>query len=251
MSHSAPHRRPRRGRALLIGLAALLVAACATPTPVREVGLSRETPEATYEYFKTMARNNQWAAEWSVFSPNFKRMLNAEAGKVVDLGDYTMARQAPMIASNGTSEMQMLLNSNLQGTAQHVGPDRAKVTISAGGRTISPTMIRLTKWEIKIRGTDEPASGVVSRPGDAIQVNEDGSITVRVQADPGVAAALRTIPREQIEGFAIKSEWYVDDFGGLGGAMGAGMGNRPAPTQPQRDPGTDGRTPTEGYGSPG
>jgi hypothetical protein len=108
-------------------------------------------------------------------------------------------------------------------------------------------MVRMTKWELRIRGEDSPASGVVDSPGNAISVNPDGSITVRVQADQGVAAALRTIPRDQIEGFAIRSEWYVDDFGGLVGGVGPAPsgGGRPAPARPGASP-----PPSMGSGSP-
>lgn len=239
MSTSRSRRTRRNGRLLALAVAALLVSACATPTPVKEVGLNRETPEATYDYFKAMARNNQWAGEFSVFSPNFKSMLNQQAGRVVDLGDYSTARQT--IASNGTSEMQMLLNSQLMGAPQYLGADRARITVSAGGRTISPMMVRMTKWELKIRGEDSPATGMVTSPGEAVMVGADGSITVRVQSDPGAAAYLRTIPRDRIEGFALKSEWFVDDFGGLEGAM-AGA---PAPSQPQ-----PGAYPPAGGGAP-
>ncbi len=211
-------------------VAALTLAACATPTPIKDTsGLSRETPEATYEYFKTMARNNQWANEWLVFSPNFKQMINQAAGRNVDVGDYSMARQALPDAKNSSSQMQMLLNSKLDGV-QYLGPDRARITISAGGRQVSPLMVRMTRWELKIRGQETPASGTVQHPGDAIQINADGSITVHVVAEPGVAGAIRTVARDQIEGFAVKSQWFVDDFGGLVGNVG------PAQAQPQ--PGT-------------
>ena len=229
---------------LVAGLCVLLaVSACATPTPIKDTsGLSRETPEATYEYFKTMARNNQWANEWMVFSPNFKQMINQAAGRNVDLGDYSMARQALPEAKNSSAEMQMLLNSSMEGV-QYLGADRARITIVAGGRRVSPLMVRMTRWELKIRDQETPASGTVARPGDAIQVNADGSVTVRVMAEPGVAAALRTVPRDQIEGFAIKSEWYVDDFGGLVGNVG--------PAQPQAQPQAQpGAFPPAGAGAP-
>ena len=43
---------------ILLVMLSMLLSACATPTPVKEVGLNRETPEATYDYFKAMARRN-------------------------------------------------------------------------------------------------------------------------------------------------------------------------------------------------
>jgi hypothetical protein len=174
-------------------------------------------------------------------------MINQQAGRVVDLGDYSTARQT--IGSNSTAEMQMLLNSQLVGSAQYLGPDRARISITAGGRSISPLMVRMTKWELKIRGEDSPATGMVTSPGDAVMVGTDGSITVRVQADPGAAAYLRTVPRDQIEGFAVKSEWYVDDFGGLEQSLGGA----PASGQPQaggRPPAAPAPSGVVGTGSP-
>ncbi len=219
-------RRALARRALPVPVLVLLLAGCATPQPVSQVGLNRDTPQATYEYFRAMARANQWAGEWSVFSPHFKQALNQEVGRVVDLGDYTTARQT--IAGNGNADMQLLLQSQLV-NVRMLAPDRASVTISAGGRTISPTFVKLTRWELRIEGEDEPATGYITSAGDAVTVNADGSMTVRVQGDPAAAAYLRTIPRARIDGFAIKSEWYVDDFGGLGVAVGSGASTAPAP----------------------
>jgi hypothetical protein len=221
------HRMGRLGAAAAL---LLLVAACATPQPVTQVGLNRDTPEATYAYFKAVARANQWAAEWSVFSPDFKRAMNQSVGRNIDIGDYVTARQT--IATNGQADMRLLLASQL-GDVQMLGPERARVTITGGGRSLTPTFVKLTRWELKIAGEDEPASGFITSPGDAVAVNADGSVTVRVRANPAAAAYLRTIPRDRIEGFAIKSEWFVDDFGGLGTAVGSQTGREGAPAAPQ------------------
>jgi hypothetical protein len=228
-------RPPRRARLAAGLLVAALAAGCATPAPVTQVGLNRDTPEATYEYFKAVARSNQWAAEWSVFSPNFKRKLNQEVGRVVDLSDYVTARQT--IATNSQADKQLLLASTLGGVRM-VGPDEAVVTVSAGGQAISPRLRRLTRWELKIRGVDEPAGEFISSPGDAVTVNTDGSVTVSVRTDPSAASYLRTIPRNQIESFAIKAQWYVDDFGGLDAAVGTGVEQprRPGAPQPSAAP---------------
>jgi hypothetical protein len=206
----------------------LALAACGgTPTPVTQVGLSRETPEKTYEYFKTMVRNNQYAAEWSVFSPNAKRQANQLAGRNVDVGDYSTARQ--LIAHNGTGEMAALLNSNLVGPAVPTGPDRATVTLSDGRRQVAVPMARLTVWELKVAGEPDPYSDFVRSAADAVAVNTDGSITVRVQPPASTGSFLRTIPRERIEGFAVKSQWYVDDLRNIVNTMGTGAAPAPAP----------------------
>jgi hypothetical protein len=215
-----------RALAALPLAAALVLSGCGgRPQPVTQVGLSRETPEKTYEYFKVMVRSNQYAAEWSVFSPNAKRQANQLAGRNVDLGDYSTARQT--LANNGTSEMQSLINSSLVGV-QATGPDRAVVTISDGRRQVAVPMARLTTWELKVAGEPDPYSDFVRSAADAVAVNADGSITVRVQPPASTGSFLRTIPKDRIEGFAVKGQWYVDDLRNIVNTMDSG-GAAPAP----------------------
>jgi hypothetical protein len=240
---------------ILSPVVAALLTACATPQPVTQVGLSRDTPEKTYEYFKVMVRSNQYAAEWSVFSPNAKRQANQLAGRNVDLGDYATARQT--LAGNGTAEMQALINSTLVGVSP-MGPDLANVTISDGRRQVSVRMARLTTWELKVAGEPDPYSDFVRSAADAVAVNPDGSITVRVQPPASTGSFLRTIPRDRIEGFAIKAQWYVDDLSNIANTM-AGSAPAPAPTPgaapapaPAPTPGpAPAPAPPQDFGSPG
>jgi hypothetical protein len=221
---------PRFSSLFAVAGAVLLAACGGRPQPVTQVGLNRDTPEKTYEYFKVMVRSNQYAAEWSVFSPNAKRQANQLAGRNVDLGDYATARQT--LANNNTGEMQALINSSLQGVTP-MGPDRATVTISDGRRQVSVRMARLTTWELKVAGEADPYSDFVRSAADAVAVNPDGSITVRVQPPASTGSFLRTVPRERIEGFAIKSQWYVDDLSNIANMMADS-----APAQPAPGPGT-------------
>jgi hypothetical protein len=215
---------PRAVRAAATAAFALVLVACGgNPQPVSQVGLNRETPEATYQYFKAVARANQYAAEWATFSPNAKRQANQMAGRNVDLGDYTFARQT--LATNGNGDMAAFLNSTLVGV-QPIGENTANVTISGGGRQVSVRMARLTTWELKVAGERDPYSDFVRSAADAVAVNGDGSITVRVTPPSSTSGYLRTIPRDRIEGFAIKSQWYVDDLSTLQGVTQGG----PAPT---------------------
>lgn len=226
----------------LLLAAPLLLGGCflfnnARPTPVSQVNLNRQTPEATYTYFKTMAQNNQWAAEWDVFSPNFKRLVNQSVGRNVDAGDYNLARQT--IAANNTSEMQMLIGSTWVG-AQLQGPDRAIATIDYQGRRITPRMVKLTRWELKVVGDDTPYGDFVRNAADAVQVGPDGSITVRINPPQATASILRSFRPEQIEAFKVEGQWYVDDFGGIDAMLveQAGGGAQPQPQpQPQPRPG--------------
>jgi hypothetical protein len=235
---STSPRIPLAWGAITLALAlALALAGCGgNPTPVTKVGLSRDTPEKTYDYFKTMVANNQHAAEWAVFSPNAKRQADQLAGKHVDIGDYNMARSTPL-ANNSQSDMQALLNSSLVGV-QMQGPDMAMVTIAGGGRQVSVRMARLTTWELRVAGEDTPYSDFVRSAADAVSTNPDGSITVRIPPSASMAGVIRTIPRERIDGFAVKAQWYIDDLSSLQGAVQATgqsapqSGGAPAPGTP-------------------
>ena len=256
---------PRLAAALLLAAAPVLLGGCflfnnAKPTPVTQVNLNRQTPKATYEYFKAMAQNNQWAAEWDVFSPNFKRLVNQSVGRNVDSGDYNLARQT--LAANNTQEMQMLIGSTWVGV-QMQGPDRAVATIEHQGRRITPRMVKLTRWELKVRDDATPYGDFVANAADAIQVGPDGSVSVRINPPQATASILRTFRPEQIESFKVEGQWYVDDFGGIDSVLvqQAGSGGqaqgapRPAP-QPTPQPRPSGVQPyappatPPAYGSP-
>ena len=202
----------------------------------RRLTLNRETPEGTYEYFKEMAARGEFGAEWDTFSPNFKRMLNQAVGRNVDVADYNLARQT--IATNSQKDMQLLLASSLSARPDYQNDRVAFLTIQDGaGRTVRPRMIKLTKWELYIRGESDPYSDFIRSAGEAVQIGPDGSITARITPPGYSAGAIRTFTPDQIESFKIESRWYVDDFGGLNqlvgeSAQGGGQGNQPQP-QPQ------------------
>ncbi|MDJ0520950.1 MAG: hypothetical protein QNJ90_02630 [Planctomycetota bacterium] len=220
------------------------------PTAPRALALNRDTPKATYEYFKTMVSNNQWAAEWSVFSPNFKRLLNQSVGRNVDAGDYNLARTT--VADNSQGDMQLLLGSTYVGE-QMVGPNAAVVTIEAGGRRLSPRLVRLTRWELQVVGDETPYGDFVTSAGEAVRIQPDGSVTVMIRPPQSTAGLLRTFRPDQIEAFRVESQWYLDDFGGLDATLVEGAGDgQPQPPRPQATPQPQPRpqpAPT-GWGSP-
>lgn len=217
------------------------------PTAPRALALNRDTPKATYEYFKTMSANNQWAAEWSVFSPNFKRLLNESVGRNVDAGDYNLARQT--VADNSQADMQLLLGSTYV-SEQLIGRNAATVTIEAGGRRLSPRLVKLTRWELQVVGDETPYGDFVTSAGEAVRLGQDGSITVTIRPPQATAGLIRTFRPEQIEAFRVESQWYLDDFGGLDQQIvqTAGEESRPQ-AQPRPQPGPQQPGPT-GWGSP-
>lgn len=250
----------RTGSRMWLGLAALLILPLALggcvlfdppePTAPRALAMNRDTPRATYDYFKTMAANNQWAAEWSVFSPNFKRLLNQSVGRNVDAGDYNLARTT--VADNSQADMQLLLNSTYV-SQQMVGPNAAVVTIEAGGQRLSPRLVKLTRWELQVVGDETPYGDFVTSAGEAVRIGTDGSITVTIRPPQSTAGLLRTFRPEQIEAFRVESQWYLDDFGGLDQTLvqNAGEGQAPqAQPRPQAQPQPRPQPAPTGWGSP-
>jgi hypothetical protein len=204
-------------RSAAAACAALLLGGCILfnppkPTAPDALELSRETPAATYAYFKEMAKNNQWAAEWSVFSPNFKRLMNQAVGRNVDAGDYNLARQT--LATNSQADMQLLINSKLDGV-QMLSDKAAVVSITGGGKQLRPRMVKLTRWELKVKGDDTPYGDFVADASDAVRIAQDGSITVMIRPPQATASLLRTFTPDQIDSFKVEGQWYVDDFGGI------------------------------------
>ncbi len=253
-------RAPAPLLALALALCSAPLGACAGPKarPVTQVGLSRDTPEKAYEYLKAMVAANQVEAEWQAFSPGFKRRLSSQAGRNVDLGDYSMARAT--IASNSTKELQLLLSSELAGT-QMLSDDVATVTIRAGKKRASPRFVRLTTWELRLTGEGEPVAEFVPSPSDVIGIAPDGSVEMRVTPSSSTASFLKDFKSDRIRGFQILERWYLDDFGGVedvvvgglrGGKTPPPAGAPPAPEYPPLPGSPDGApgSPDGGMGSP-
>jgi hypothetical protein len=239
------------GRGLAPALAVaggLALSACSSGGRVSyRVGVDRDTPQATYEFFKSAAASKAFEDEWLIFSPNFKRALNQAVGRNVDFGDYTLARNT--VATNSQADMQLLLNSTLT-NVQMIGPDTAVLTVSGGGQAIRPRMVRLTSWELRLKGDPQPYTDLIAN-AESVRPSNGGGIEVVIPASAAMAPLLRSIRPEQIESLQVESRWYVDDFGGLEGAVGGGVAEpQPAaptgPTQPSTLP----PPPAGGYGSP-
>jgi hypothetical protein len=226
MATPTPARGFRLRRAALVS--ALLVAGCATPPhrDVTQVGLHRQTPTGAFAYLKAMVAANQVEAEWHAFSPGFKRRLAEQAGRHVDLADYSHARAT--IASNSTAEIGMLLQSEVV-SEQRLSDDVAVLTVRSGNRQATPRFVRLTTWALRVKGESDPVAEFVPRAADVVAIEADGSVQLRVTPSGGTSAFLRDIPRDRVEGFEVGSEWYLDDFGGIESAVGTGLRGGAAP----------------------
>ncbi len=245
--------RALRGGLVAAALARSPLAACSTPKreAVRDATLNRETPRAAYEYLKAMVRAEQPEAEWNAFSPAFKRRLSQQVGRTIDVGDYVQARST--VATNKRKEIQLLLESEVVGD-KAAGDDVVVVTIRAGNQQARPRFVKLTTWELFLKGEGQPVAEFVPTTSDVIQISPTGAVELRIAPSDSTASFLRDIPQDRIQGFAIHEFWYLDDFGGIeaavlnglrgepDGAQG-GRGDRDAPTPRGAAPG--GRPPPE------
>ena len=219
---------------LPIGGVGSLVGCATGGKPVRQTGLNRDTPRDTYEYVKAMVEATQVTAEWQAFSPGFKRRLSEQVGRTVDLSDYGRARAT--IASNATKEMKLVLSSEFV-AEKLLSENVATVTIRAGDRQATPRLVKLWTFEVKFKGDPEPVSEFIPGPEGVVNAGGDGSIKVEVVPSDGTRAYLREIRRDQLEYFTIRSQWYLDDFGGVEDAVASGLrGEKGGGTAPQSAP---------------
>ncbi len=214
MRASHPLAASRLVASLALALAAAAAGGCSTPSrrPVTTVGLSRVTPRGAYEYLKAMVEAEQPEAEWRCFSPGFKRRLATQVGRNVDIGDYVHARST--VATNSRPEMRLLLESEF--VSEEMLSDKvAVVTIQSGRRAARPRFVRMTTWELTLKGEGEPVAEFIPRAADVISISPTGDVQMRVTPSGGTASFLRDIPPEKIQRLVIQDEWYLDDFGGV------------------------------------
>lgn len=245
--------RARFPLAALLALGAASLAGCGGGRLGAGANVDRSTPENAYAFFKAAAQARAYEDEWALFSPNFKRAMNEVVGRNVSFADYQLARNT--IATNSQADMRLLLASSIQ-DVQMQGADEAVLTISAGGQTIRPRMVRMLVWELRVKGDPEPFTDVL-RGGGSVTYGADGGLSVRIPANPQMAGLLKSIPPGSIDSLRLERAWFVDDFGGLEGALGSGEPAPAAPGAPAPAPGAPEAPsalpapPPGGYGNPG
>lgn len=219
--HTPSRRRRFPAFAVWVALAATATAGCASKSkPVDTTHLSKSSPRDAYAYLKAMIDGNQHALEWASFSPGFKRRLSDAAGRNIDVGDYTLARST--IATNSNKNMKLILESEFVKDAA-LSENVSVVTIRAGKKQANPRFIRMTSWELTIKGEGEPVSEFIPSTADVLGFGEDGSMSMRIPTASSTGAFLKTIPPEKIKKLVIEDLWYLDDFGGVEDVMIDGL----------------------------
>src|SRR5262245_46153613 len=213
--------------AVAVSLAAAL-AGCATPKrrEVNTVGLNRDTPSATFEYLRSMVAAEQPEAEWKVFSPEFKRRLSQQAGRTVDVADYVQARST--FATNKRKEIALLVEATV--VREQAQSDRtATVEIRSQDRQARPRFVKLTTWELTLKGEGEPVAEFVPSPADLVTISPTGQVEMKIAPSEGTASFLKDVTPDRIRSLRVTELWYLDDFGGVESAVVGGLRGGAAP----------------------
>ncbi len=199
-----------RTNLLFVLVVALLAGGCSAR---QATAPSRATPSGTVEMFKLKARYGDRSGEWDILSPGFKERLSQQAGRTVDVADYTQARNM----YRGDTKVQLaekMLQTAIATSVRQVGPDRARVAIQTSGGPFAKSgeigMVRLQTWKLQPAGGTQTYSGFVGDPMLAATKQADGSFIVT-----SGGRVVATIPANQVASYRTEAYWYVDDLGGM------------------------------------
>ena len=174
---------------------------------------TRATPSGTVEMFKMKARYGDRSGEWDILSPDFKARISQQAGRTVDVADYTHARD--MYRGNPQVQMaEKMLQTAIATNVRQVGPDRARLVIQTSGGPFAKSgeigMVRLQTWKLQPVGGGQAYSGFVGDPMLAATKQADGSFVISSNGN-----TIATVPANQVADYRVESNWYVDDLGGM------------------------------------
>jgi hypothetical protein len=176
-----------------------------------------------------MVAAEQPEAEWKVFSPGFKRRLSQQAGRTVDVADYVQARST--IATNKRREIALLVEADV--VREQALSDRvATVEIRSSDRQARPRFVKLTTWELTLKGEGEPVAEFVPSPADVVQISPTGQVELKIAPSEGTASFLKDVTPDRIRSLRVTELWYLDDFGGVESALVGGLkGGSSAPAE--------------------
>jgi hypothetical protein len=216
----------RRTVLLLLPMFALLACGADRPlrggyrAPVQRVQRQRvATPADTLATLKWAIARRDRAAEWRTLGPAFKMRLNREAGRNVDVGDYTQFRESQRNNPRIRKLEQYMPSARVTGV-RHDGRGGAWVTIRFGGplffgASTQVKMIHHAIWVLWIRGESTPYWGFDGQKLSEATAGPDGSYTVTTRDPRGNVTWQQTFPREQVARYVTTTRWYFDNFGAM------------------------------------
>ncbi len=200
---------------LLVCLAAVLLGAAERAAP-RD--LSRDTPKKALERLKRAVRHSNHAEEWRSLSPDFRRRLSRQAGRNVDVADYSMFRKSRARDPDVIKLVSALRTARITRVRHSKTGGRGRATIRFGGElifgaTTQVGMIHHRLWRLKVKGEPEPYWGYVGDWATKLVKGRDGSFTVKTFNEKGVETWSETFPAKQVQRHFTFTKWFFDDFG--------------------------------------
>jgi hypothetical protein len=195
-------------------LTAVLVGAAERAAP-RDI--SRDTPKKALERLKNAVRRSNHTEEWRCLSPDFRRRLSRQAGRNVDVADYSMFRKSRARDRNVMKLVSAMRTARItRATYRKTG--RARVTIRFGGElifgaTTQVGMIHHRLWRLHVKGEPQPYWGYEGDWATKIEKGPGGSYTVKTFNEQGVETWSETFAADQVERYYTFTKWYFDDFG--------------------------------------
>ena len=211
-------------RPMLLLSVALLGLFALDPAPVLARGGSRraaqqyDRPGNCLARFKRAFMRNDRAGEWATLSPGFKRRLSRLAGRTVDVGDYSAARDKHH-NDKRIRELRQWLPSAKLSSVRYRGDGYADVSIRFGapiifGQNVGARMVNHELWELHVKGESDPYWGF---KGDqtirVFRTREGNNYVVEMKDAQGKVTFRKQWKPEQIQGYRELNRWYFDGFG--------------------------------------
>ena len=187
------------------------------------------TPQATLQDLKNAVARRDRAAEWATLSPGLKLRISREAGRTVDVGDYTTFRNSKSLDPQIRQAEGALRGARIKGI-RYYGGGHAWVGIRFGGplfmgKTIGVRMVNHQYWELRVKGESQPYWGFEGdRSIEANKSKKDGSWTVIQRDLKGKITWQQTWAWKDVVSYREKTRWYFNDFGAFEKEFFGGVG---------------------------
>lgn len=173
------------------------------------VPATRSTPDGTVQWFKGQAKARNYANEWDALSPGLKARLSRAAGRNVDLGDYIFMRNKLQENPEVRFAEQFIDFASIS-SPRMSGANQARVTVGALGNNTDLGLVRLQRWELWIRGENQPYTGTLGDPAIRAEQQPDGTVVVVQQGLEPL-----TFSKGEVMKYQVLDQWYVDDLGNM------------------------------------
>lgn len=202
----------------LLGLLALDPAPVLARGGARSAAQRYDRPHNCLARFKRAFMRNDRAAEWGTLSPGFKQRLSKMAGRTVDVGDYSAARDKHH-NDKRIRELRQWLPSAKLSSVRYRGDGYADVSIRFGapiifGQNVRARMVNHELWELYIKGESDPYWGYKGDKSISVFRTRDLKHYVVENRDrQGKVTFRKQWKAEEVQAYRELNRWYFDGFG--------------------------------------